>query len=104
VSLYASSSLSSNEELSGEAYLSDPPPSSQQTQSASDEITDEMLMAELKVLEAEYQGEKYDKISALNEEEIKKSEQELDKLEEQFDKKWTTIVSNSKNGPSEISR
>ena len=87
-----------------EAKLPDPPPSGHQTQPASDEITDEMLMAELEVLEAEYQGEKYDKISALNEEEIKKSEQELDELEEQFDKKWTTIVSNSKNGPREISK
>jgi hypothetical protein len=112
--LYDSSLLSSNdelkeleqelEELSAEADLSDPPPSSQQTQSASDKITDEMLMAELEVLEAEYQGEKYDKISTRNEEEIKKSEQKLDKLEEQFDKKWTTIVSNSKNGHSEISK
>ncbi len=104
MSLYASSSLSSNEELSGAAKLPDPPHSGQQTQSASDEITDEMLMAELEVLEAEYQGKKYDKIIDQNEKKIAASEQKLDKLEEQFDKKWTTIVSNSKNGPSEISR
>ncbi|MDC0857288.1 hypothetical protein OAP83_01080 [Rickettsiales bacterium] len=107
--LYDSSLLSSNdeldelEELSGEADLSNPPPTRQQTISADDGITEEMLMAELKVLEAEGKGKESDEKIARNEEEIKKSDQELYELEKEFDKQWTSIVSDQKKDP-EISR
>jgi len=97
------SSFSSNEELKDEADLSNLHPSRQQTRSASDEITEEMLMAELKVLEAEGKGKESDEKIARNEEEIKKSEQELDELEKEFDKQWTSVVSDQKKDP-EISR
>ena len=103
--LYDSSSSSLNDELkeadyikmlSGEDDLSALPHSGKITRSASDEITDEMLMAELEVIEAEHKGRKYDEIIARNGDEIARSEKK-------FDENWTTIVSRHKNDP-DISR
>lgn len=111
-SLYDSSPLSSNDELkeayglealSGKGNLSNPTPSRQQTISNSDEITDEMLMAELEVNEAKKQGKEYDQIITRNEKEIKKSENEIDKFGQKFDKKWAQYVSIDTNDP-DISR